>query len=337
MRTNPCVWGEKKDDEVLAQPVFSDLHLLTVIDQTRSYTQAAKRLGISKASVSQRISALERAAGIPLVQRSTRSVVLTPAGLQLSGDIAASFSRIEQSFAAVRDLASTPRGLLRITMPVALGRQHIMPALNAFLRQYPEIRIEIDLNDRLVNLVQEGFDLAIRHSQTAPDSYVAWPLTTTGSHLVASADYLQRHGTPLEPQALSEHACLVYLRGSVAAQSWTLVRKKRRGLPEQVHVPVNGPLKANNSEVLREAAMAGLGIALLPDFSLRGAWGLSGADAGAGSGHGAGSTLVKVLPDWSPQGFFGGQIFAMRPWSAKVPRAVQCLVEHLRAHFGAPF
>lgn len=336
MRENPCVLGAGKDGAVLTQPVFSDLHLLTIIDQTRSYTQAAKRLGISKASVSQRISALERAAGIPLVQRSTRSVVLTPAGLQLSGDIAASFNRIEQSFAAVRDLASTPRGLLRITMPVALGRQHIMPALNQFLLDYPEIRIEIDLNDRMVNLVQEGFDLAIRHSQTAPETYVAWPLANTGSHLVASAAYLHKYGVPVHPQDLSEHACLMYLRGSVAAQSWSLVRKKRRGAPEQVNVPVNGPLKANNSEVLREAALAGLGIALLPDFSLRGQTVLADVGMGAAAA-GTGNALVKVLPDWSPQGFFGGQIFAMRPWSAKVPRAVQCLVEHLRQHFGAPF
>lgn len=338
IRKNPSDSAAQWDASVLKQPDFSDLYLLTIIDQTRSYTQAAKRLGVSKASVSQRITALERAAGVPLVQRSTRSVALTPAGLQLSGDITSSFSRIEQSFAAVRDLASTPRGLLRVTMPVALGRQHVMPALNQFLLNYPEIRIEIDLNDRMVNLVQEGFDLAIRHSQTPPETYVAWPLTKTCSHLVASAAYLSRHGVPEHPHDLSEHACLVYLRGSVAAQSWSLVRKKRKGLAEQVHVPVSGPLKANNSEVLREAAQAGLGIALLPDFSLRGqlaGLGVSGSH-GLFDGNNSGNVgnLIEVLPDWTPQGFFGGQIFAMRPWSAKVPRAVQCLVDHLRQHFG---
>lgn len=299
-------------------PVFSDLHLLTIISQTRSYTQAAKRLGISKATVSQRITALERAAGVPLVQRSTRSVALTAAGQQLTDETAPSFKRIEQSFAAVRDLASTPRGLVRITAPVALGRQHIMPALTPFLHQYPEIRIELDLNDRMVNLVQEGFDLAIRHTQAPPETYVAWALCTTRSRLMASPAYLKRHGTPEHPDELSNHACLVYLRGSATTQDWTLVRTPKRGKPEQVSVPVHGPLKANNSEALREAALAGLGIALLPDFS-------------------ASPELVHVLPQWQPQGFFGAQIYAIRPWAPQVPKAVQYLVDHLRNSFSGDF
>lgn len=297
-----------------ATPAFADLHLLTVLAQTRSYTQAARRLGLSKATVSLRIAELERAAGVPLVRRTTRSVGLTPAGQQLVDDTQASFERIEHSFASIRDLAGSPRGLVRVTAPVALGRQHIAPTLPAFLRQYPEIRLELDLSDRLVNLAPEGFDLAIRHTQSPPETHVAWSLCESRSRLVASRDYLRRHGTPEQPQDLASHACLLYLRDG-AGQSWSFERESRRKA-ERVAVNVAGPLKANNSEVLREAVIAGLGIGLLPDFS-------------AASALAAGK-LVEVLPQWRPLGFFGDRIYALRPWSPRVPRAVQCLVDHLR-------
>src|SRR5690348_14702729 len=128
-------------------PVLPDLHLLTVLAQTQSFTQTAQRLGVSKASVSARINELEKSAGVPLVRRTTRSVVLTEAGSRLAQDIEASFTRIAESFSHVKDLAGAPRGLLRVTAPVALGRQAIAPALPAFLRQYPEVRLELDLSD----------------------------------------------------------------------------------------------------------------------------------------------------------------------------------------------
>src|SRR5947207_10160219 len=119
---------------------LADLHLLTILAETRSYTQAARRMGISKASVSSRITELERAAGVPLVRRTTRSVGLTQAGQQLVDETRTPFDRIVQSFAGIRDLAGTPRGLVRVTAPVALGRQQVAPALPAFLQKFPEIR-----------------------------------------------------------------------------------------------------------------------------------------------------------------------------------------------------
>jgi DNA-binding transcriptional LysR family regulator len=298
-----------------AIPVFSDLHLLTVLAQTRSYTQAARRLGISKASVSMRIAELERVAGVPLVRRTTRSVGLTEAGQQLVDDTHAAFTRIEQSFASIKDLAGTPRGLVRVTAPLALGRQHIAPTLPAFLRTHPEIRLELDLTDRLVNLVQEGFDLAVRHAHAPPDTHVAWVLCPSRSLLVASSDYLRRHGTPSHPSDLASHQCLLYLRGA-AGQSWSFEREGGRKAAEKVIVAVNGPLRANNSEVLREAVLGGLGIGLLPDFSA--------------AAHLGPRQLQRVLPQWQPRGFFGERLYAIRPWSPQVPRAVQCFVDHLR-------
>jgi DNA-binding transcriptional LysR family regulator len=302
-------------------PAFADLHLLTVLSETRSYTQAARRLGISKASVSTRIAELERTAGVPLVRRTTRSVGLTQAGQQLVEETRAPFERIAQSFSAIRDLAGTPRGLVRVTAPVALGRQHVAPTLAAFFAQHPEIRIELDLTDRFVNLAQEGFDIAIRHTQSPPETHVAWELCATRSVLVAGADYLRRHGRPRHPSELAAHACLPYLRDA-GAQAWTFERASGRR-SERVVVPVLGPLRANNSEVLREAVLGGAGIGLLPDFSA--------------VGHLGPRQLVRVLPEWRPVGFFGERLYALRPWSARVPRAVQCFVEHLKSVFAGGF
>ncbi|HEY0825689.1 MAG TPA: LysR family transcriptional regulator [Ramlibacter sp.] len=302
-------------------PVFSDLHLLTVLAETRSYTQAARRLGISKASVSTRIAELERAAGVPLVRRTTRSVGLTLAGQQLADETRASFERIAQSFAGIRDLAGSPRGLLRVTAPVALGRQYVAPSLPAFQQRYPEIRLELDLGDRLANLPQEGFDIAIRHTQAPPETHVAWKLCPSRSLLVASADYLRRHGRLSHPSELGQHACLLYLRDT-AGQSWSFERGSGRKA-ERVVVAVDGPLRANNSEVLREAVLGGLGVGLLPDFSA--------------AAHLGPRQLVQVLPEWRPLGFFGDGIYAIRPWAPQVPRAVQCFVDHLKGVFAGGF
>lgn len=298
-------------------PVLPDLHLLTVLAQTQSFTQTARRLGVSKASVSVRISELEKQAGVPLVRRTTRSVVLTEAGQRLAQDIDASFARIAESFDNVKDLAGAPRGLVRVTAPVALGRQVIAPALPAFLLQYPEIRLELDLSDRLVNLAQEGFDLAIRHTDNPPDTYVAWRLCDSRSLVVATQSYLQQRGTPKHPSDLATHSCLMYLRDR--NHSWSFEKQRGRKRSERVSVPVNGPLRANNSEVLRDAVFGGLGIGLVPDFTV-----------GDALEHGI---LQHVLPDWKPVGFFGQQIYAIRPWTAQVPRAVRALVEHLKLSF----
>jgi len=248
-------------------------------------------------------------------------VGLTQAGQQLADETRASFERIAQSFAGIRDLAGTPRGLLRVTAPVALGRQYVAPSLPAFLQQYPEIRLELDLGDRLANLPQEGFDLAIRHTQAPPETHVAWQLCASRSLLVASAEYLRRHGRPTHPSELAEHACLAYLRDA-AGQGWSFERGSGRKA-ERVVVQVQGPFKANNSEVLREAVLGGLGIGLLPDFSA--------------AAHLGPRQLVQVLPEWRPLGFFGDGIYAIRPWAPQVPRAVQCFVDHLRGLFAGGF
>ena len=148
--------------------LWTHLHWLSVLAQQGSYTAAAARLGVSKAAMSQRIAELERAAKVTLVQRTTRSLRLTEAGQRLVEDTRASFAQIEHSFSQVRDLAEQPSGLVRVTTPVALARQQLVPLFVDFLKNHPDVRIELDMSDRLSALATEGFDLAIRHTPAHP-------------------------------------------------------------------------------------------------------------------------------------------------------------------------
>jgi DNA-binding transcriptional LysR family regulator len=315
--------------------LVADLHLLTVLAATQSFTETARRLGASKASVSMRVTELERTAGVLLVRRTTRSVRLTEAGQQMVADMQPAFERISGSYSAALDRVGKPRGLVRVTAPVALGRQHLAPCMMNFLKQFPDIHIELELTDRFVNLANEGFDLAIRHASAAPETHVAWVLCETRSVLVASAGYLKRRGLPAHPKDLAAHDCLLYLGNQ--SGSWTFAKNGKKKSTERVGVNIRGALKVNNSEVLREALLAGLGIGLLPDFSLP-----QGNPSAAGGPllpafQKGENELVRVLPDWQAEGFFGDRIYALRPWSAQVPKSVQCLVEHLRAGFAAGF
>ncbi|MEK8034087.1 LysR family transcriptional regulator [Ideonella sp. DXS29W] len=298
--------------------LWSPIHALTVLAEAGSFTAAAQRLNLSKAAMSQRVAELEAAAGVPLVQRTTRSMQLTDAGRQLVSATYQAFATIDQAFAEVRDLAEAPSGRLRVTAPVALARQCIVPVLPGFLRAFPTLQVELDLSDRVRPLAQEGFDLAIRHTSTPPDTHVAWPLRETRSVLLASPEYLARRSPPRTPNDLREHDCLYYPRpGDTAA--WSFERKAG----ERLSVPLRGPFAANNSEALREAALAGLGIALLPDFS---------AEPALAEGR-----LVELLPTWRAVGAFGTHLWAIRPYAAQVPRGVRALVGWLaQALGGAP-
>jgi DNA-binding transcriptional LysR family regulator len=300
--------------------LWSHIYALAMLSSMGSFTAAAQRLGISKAAMSARISDLEKAAGVPLVRRTTRSVRLTEAGQSLVDRTQGHFEGIEHSFSTIKDLAATLQGLIRVTVPVALGRQKIVPLIPPFLRTYPAVRVEIDLSDRLQSLAQEGFDLAIRHTTTPPQTHVAWRLCETRALLVASRDYVARHGAPEAPQDLAAHNCLYYLRGN-EAPTWSF--EAVRGRKTRVSVAVRGSFAANNSEAVREAALGGVGIALLPDFS-------GHIDIERGE-------LVPLLPNWHAAGAFGEHIFAIRPYSPVVPRAVTAFVSHLKTHLSGGF
>lgn len=307
------------------EELWEHLHWLTVLHQQGSFSKAAARLGVSKASMSQHISALEKAAGITLVQRTTRSASLTDAGRQLVESMRGAFEQIASGYANVRDLAGAPRGFLRVTAPVAFARQQLVPRLPEFLRLYPQVQLELDMSDRLRPLAQDGFDIAVRHTSAPPETHVAWTLAETRSVLVASRSYLRKRKVPEVPEALAEHSCLHYPRPQ-GTPTWTFVpstsrREARHADP--VTVAVTGPLAVNNSEALRDAAIEGLGIALLPDFSAQ-----SALDSGR---------LVEVLPEWRPTGAFGEWLYAIRPYSAHASRVSQVFVDYLRETFSHGF
>ena len=309
-------------EEQKINTLWTHLHWLSVLAQQGSYTAAAARLGVSKAAMSQRIAELERAAKVTLVQRTTRSVRLTEAGQRLVDDTRAAFEQISQSFAQVRDLAEQPSGLIRVTAPVALARQQLVPLLADFLKDFPEVRLELDMSDRLSALATEGYDLAIRHTARPPDTHVAWPLCETESVLVATRAYLRKQGEPQTPVDLQSHNCLHYPR-SHDTPAWAFEPRQPSDGGERITVPVTGNFAANNSEALREAALTGAGIALMPDFS---------AQAALRQGK-----LVRVLPGWKPVGAFAENIYAIRPYAPHVPRAVTALVGHLKKGLAAGF
>lgn len=293
--------------------LWSHIYWLGMLGTTGSYTAAAKRLGVSKGAVSLRIAELEQVSGIALVQRTTRSVRLTEAGRTLVENTRQAFTAIEQGFDGIRDLAEVPRGAVRVTAPVALGRQKIIPLISKFLQACPDVRIEIELSDHLSSLAQEGYDLAIRHTNNVPETHVAWLLLPSKTLLVATPAYLEKHGTPKTPADLASHNCLYYLR-SAASPAWSFAPAKRDG--ERHSVAIRGNFCANNSEALRELVMADQGIALLPDFT---------AQEEVDTGH-----LTQLLVNWKPVGVFGDAIYAIRPYSAYVPRAVRAFVEYLK-------
>lgn len=301
--------------ELKTDALWNHLHWLTVLAEQGSFTAAAERLEVSKAAMSQKIKELETIAGVPLVTRTTRSVRLTSAGEKLVDDLRGPFAQIEQSFFSVRDSAGPLRGLVRVTAPVAFARQQLVLHITAFLCEHPQVRVQLEVSDRLVSLASEGFDLAIRHSHHLPETHVALPLCRTRALVVAAPAYLERFGYPLTPQALSEHLCLYYPRG-VELPCWNF---QPTAGGERISVNVSGPFATNNSESIRDAALEGLGIALLPDFS---------ADAALREG-----TLVQLLPEWQTVGAFADMLYVLRPWSAQVPRAVSVFIQWMREAF----
>ncbi|WP_432239523.1 LysR family transcriptional regulator [Herbaspirillum robiniae] len=303
-----------------SEPLWGHIYTLIVLGEVGSYTAAATRLSVTKSAVSQRIAELERIIEMPLVQRTTRSVRLTAEALRFIEANRSFYEGIERNYLELKDSKREPRGLVRVTAPVALGRQQIVPRLSEFMRSYPDVRVELELTDQLVSLAREGFDLAIRHTNAAPDTHIAWTICGTEAVLVATQEYLQRNGSPDTPTSLLKHECLHYLRrGQVP--TWSFAQRVRNG--KQISIPISGPLSTNNSEALREAALSGMGIALVPDFSA-----LSDLKAGR---------LLRVLPQWKSIGAFGERLYVIRPYSPYISRPVRVFVDFIRSSLHSGF
>ncbi|HVI88214.1 MAG TPA: LysR family transcriptional regulator [Dongiaceae bacterium] len=229
------------------------------VAEAGSISEAARRLSLSKSVVSERLAELERSLGASLLHRTTRKLSLTEDGAAFLERAARITRDVEAAMADLAERRGELVGPLRISAPVTFGRLHLGPAIYPFLAQYPRIELTLELDDRRIEAAAEGFDAVVRHGVIADNRLVAWPLATSHRILVASPGYLDRHGTPKTLTELEHHRGIFYTnRGS---GDW-------RFATEQGTVSVRGEasLRVNNGDMIRDAATAGLGIALMPTF-----------------------------------------------------------------------
>jgi DNA-binding transcriptional LysR family regulator len=225
------------------------------------FSTAAQKLGLSKSAASRQIAALEEELGAQLLKRSTRSVRLTDGGYAYLERCRALLADLEEADQAVATLQNEPRGLLKINAPMSFGVSHAAPAVADFMVRYPELQVALILNDRFVDPYDEGFDVTLRIGALDDSSLAARKLAQIEMGLYASPAYLERHGRPRGPDDLKSHVALHY--GKPSAQTEWALRGTARA------VPIHYRLCSNNGDALRVAALAGLGIALIPAFLVR--------------------------------------------------------------------
>ena len=240
---------------------LTDIAVFVRVVERGSFTLAADDLDLSRAVVSKYLSRLEERLGARLLNRTTRRLSLTEAGAALFEASRGALERIEEAEAAVAQLQSEPRGRLRVSAPMSFGILHLGPALAEFARRHPRVTLDVRLDDRFVNLVEEGVDVAVRIGNLTDSSLVARKLATTKAVACASPGYLAEHGEPETPEDLASHNCLVYSYLSTA-NVWRFTSPDGREIP----VAVNGTFRINNGIVLAEAAVAGHGILVSPSF-----------------------------------------------------------------------
>ena len=238
---------------------LEDMRILLEVVERGSYSAAATRLGLSKQLLSRRVMTLEERLGARLLLRTTRRLTPTELGRDFAERARRILADVNEAELAVSGIDQVPRGRLRLCAPMSFGTLHLSLLLVGFLKLHSEIQIDLDLNDRRVDIVGEGYDAAIRIGQLADSTLIARKIVSLRLAMCASPDYLERRGTPRDPSDLKEHACLSYGHGPTTSWTLTVDRKVK-------DIAVNTIYRANNGEVLRDAAIAGLGVALLPTF-----------------------------------------------------------------------
>ncbi len=235
---------------------LTDVALFTRVCATRNLSAAGREFGLSPAASSARIAQLEHNLGARLLHRTTRKIALTQDGEMFLERALTLLEAAEHARTSVGIAGSRPEGLLRVAASVSFGRQHIAPAIAPFLRQYPGIRLDLRLSDRVIDLAADGIDVAFRIGALKDSSLVAKKLAPNRLVVCAAPSYLEQYGTPRHPEDLARHECLVL--GSY--HHW---RFRLKGDPAEIAgVRVGGRLQSDNGEVLRDAAVDGLGIAL---------------------------------------------------------------------------
>ena len=292
---------------------FEQLSAFVEVARRQSFAQAARQLGRHVSAVSRAVAALENRLGVRLLQRTTRRVILSDAGRDYFKRCETLLAEFDGADAEVRDRAASLRGKLRVSAATGAGQTLIAPIVPRFLAAHPFLALDLQLSNRYVDLVEEGYDLALRVGTLAADSrLVVRRLVPTRRVLLASAAYLERRDGPRNPHQLREHPCLV-LDVGVRPQHWELARARTH-----VAIDVDGPLRSNNSFVLLRACRDGLGIGLLPET-------VAGDDLRRGE-------LRRVLPGWvsAEEG-----IYAVYPSARFIPAKVRAFVEFVAAELRA--
>ena len=281
-----------------------------VVDD-KSFSAAARNLNLSKSLVSKQVTQLEKSLGVRLLNRTTRALSVTDAGAVLYEHCSRIVEELEEARLAVGRLQVEPRGLLRISAPVAFGRLHIATALPQFLAAYPDLKIDMVTTDRFVDLAEEGYDLVIRIVDQPAPNLVARKLAPVTRRMVATPDYFARYGVPRSPTDLEKHNCLTYTYFN-PQDPWRL-----RGPDGDISVRASGNLRVNDDDALSEAVMKGLGLALLPTFII-------GEELQAGR-------LRSVLAEYIP---LERHIYAVYLANRHVPAKVRAFIDYLLERIG---
>ncbi|MGG7576243.1 LysR family transcriptional regulator [Rhizobium sp. Nf11,1] len=276
-----------------------------------SFTKAAEELSMARATVGAQVRQLEDRLGIRLFQRSTRKIALTEAGAAYRQALSGILPQIREAERAAISFQKEAVGRLRVSAPPDLGHLVIVPAVSEFLKLNPAVSVELDLSHRPVNLVEDGFDLAIRGRLEVDINLITRQLATSSIVISASPAYIAEHGVPMTPHDLAQHACLHF-----AELRWGRIWPFSRD-GEEFRIPIVPRLELNHSLGLRDAAVLGLGIVLLPDF-------IVGEDLRQGR-------LVRLLPDWDISTIQLQAVYpANRHIAVKVRRFVSFLAGKLR-------
>lgn len=288
---------------------LEDMRYFVEVLEQGGFNRAADRLGVSKSIVSRRISAMEADLGVRLLNRSTQGISPTEAGIEFrlhAEQILASFAEARQ---AVLRESGEMVGRLRVSAPLAFGVRHVAPVLSAMAESHPRLEIDASFSDRIVDIMGERFDAAIRVGELRDSSLVARRVAPIRGLLVASPDYLARRGRPLVPNDLRGHDCLIY--SGTLSPDWKLRDGKK-----QISIRPNGRLRSDSGEALVRWATAGLGVANLPSF-------LMNRELEEGR-------LETILDDYAPPDY---GVYVVRPPGTGVPAKVRALIDNLVAHF----
>ena len=287
------------------------MNLFVEVVKNQSFSAAADRLGLSRAQVSKAVMQLENHLGTRLLNRTTRRVSLTETGQIYFERCKTILQDIEEIEGIAGEQTTNPHGRLSVSAPTSFSILHLQQAIPEYLQQFPDVQITLSLADRFVDVVAEGFDVAIRIAELDDSSLVARKLAPCRQVFCASPAYLKKNGIPKVPQDLAIHHCLIY-SNDPKPDTWIL-----HGPNGVESVKVNGPLNADNGDILKAAAIAGLGIVAQPTF-------IVGPDLRAGK-------LQQVLPDYCPPDISINAVFPSRRYlSAKV----RTFVDFLAGYFG---